>query len=208
MQNKTTKAKIASEKHNFSTSMFWSTEAVERKHLLNVARTRPGHLQERWAAFTQGMVDRRQRCLIHRAPPNKRGTVQKSYFQSDRSLVTVNQPKGYTKVKIVGKMVFTHNVALLLRLLRENPGIEWYPAFQNAWCDKTLEVSHLCGNPLCICGDHLELETARYQKTRDACHHFSIRNRHRCPHRPHCVLWREHGEPMVPDGEGAEPPSG
>lgn len=188
--------------------MFWSTEAVERSHLLQVARSRPGHLEERWLVFTRDKVDQRQSCLIHFAPPNKKGTVKKSYFQSDRSLVAVNQPKGYTKVKIVGRMVFTHNVALLLRLLRENPGIEWYPAFQRAWCDKTSEVSHLCGNPLCIRGDHLELESALYQKTRDACHHFSIRYGHRCPHHPQCVLWREQGEPMDPNGEGAEPPSG
>ena len=50
------------------------------------------------------------------------------------------------------------------------------------------DASHLCGYHDCINPDHLHLESADYNQTRDCCHRLGKKDsRYLCPHLPHCV---------------------
>ncbi len=54
--------------------------------------------------------------------------------------------------------------------------------------DEKNDASHLCGYHDCINPDHLHLESADYNQTRDCCHRLGkFKPRYLCPHFPHCI---------------------
>ncbi len=54
--------------------------------------------------------------------------------------------------------------------------------------DEKNDASHLCGYHDCINPDHLHLERADYNQTRDCCHRVGKNiTGYLCPHQPHCI---------------------
>jgi hypothetical protein len=50
------------------------------------------------------------------------------------------------------------------------------------------DASHLCGYHDCINPDHLQIESADYNQTRDCCHRIGKKiTGYSCPHKPHCI---------------------
>ena len=53
------------------------------------------------------------------------------------------------------------------------------------------DASHLCGNHDCVNPDHLTIESASYNQTRDCCHRLGHTVNYKCPHQPPCTYVKD-----------------
>jgi Zinc-binding loop region of homing endonuclease len=85
--------------------------------------------------------------------------------------------RGHSQIKFQGVKYLMHRVSAC----KGNEYVEYNKEEKN-------DASHLCGYHDCINPEHLHLESASYNQTRDCCHRLGKDDtRYLCPHQPHCV---------------------